>query len=82
MAGSSSGELLVWRINYDLLYKRAPKSDCVRFLGQFKMSRQACVKFCEFSPKNGTPNVGECLMTGSVDGTINLWNMSVGAWRS
>jgi WD40 repeat protein len=28
------------------------------------------------------PNVGEILMTGSVDGTINLWNLSMGDWRS
>lgn len=53
VAGSSSGELLVWRINYDHINKRVPKPDCQKFLGQFKMSRQSCVKFCEFSPKNG-----------------------------
>jgi hypothetical protein len=46
------------------------------------MSRQSCVKFCEFNPKNGIQGVGETLMTGSVDGAINLWNLSVGAWRS
>ena len=36
----------------------------------------------EFSPKNGIPGLGLTLMTGSVDGVINLWNMNVGAWRS
>lgn len=82
VAGSSSCELLVWRLNYDLVSKRVPKQDCYKFLGQFKMSRQSCVKFCEFSPKNGITGVGETLMTGSVDGVINVWNMSVGSWRS
>ena len=28
VAGSSSGELLVWRLNYDLINKRVPKADC------------------------------------------------------
>jgi len=46
------------------------------------MSRQSCVKFCEFSPRYGVTGVGEILMTGSGDGVINLWNMSVGGWRS
>lgn len=46
------------------------------------MPRQSCVKFCEFNPKNGIAGVGDILMTGSVDGVINLWNLNVGAWRS
>lgn len=46
------------------------------------MSRQSCVKFCEFCPKNGILGVGETLLTGSGDGVINLWNMNVGQWRS
>jgi hypothetical protein len=44
--------------------------------------RQSCVKFCEFCPKNGIIGVGETLLTGSGDGVINIWNMSVGSWRS
>lgn len=40
------------------------------------------MKFCEFNPKNGVQGVGDLLMTGSLDGVINLWNLSVGAWRS
>jgi hypothetical protein len=46
------------------------------------LSRQATIKFCELSPKQGTSNIGEILMTGSVDGTINLWNLNVDEWRS
>ena len=46
------------------------------------MSKQSCVKFCEFSPKYGIQNVGDILMTGSVDGVVNLWNMNVPSWRS
>ena len=46
------------------------------------MDRQSCVKFCEFNPKYGIPGSGEILMTGSGDGIVNLFNMSVSSWRS
>jgi hypothetical protein len=46
------------------------------------MSKQSCVKFCEFSPRHGVQNMGDMLMTGSVDGVVNLWNMSVPGWKS
>lgn len=82
VAGASTCELFVWRVNYDLVQKRVPKQDCFRFLGQFRTSRSSCVKFCEFCPRNGIMGMGETLMTGSNDGVVNLWNMNVGQWRS
>lgn len=82
VAGASTCELFVWRVNYDLVQRRVPKQDCFRFLGQFRTSRSSCVKFCEFCPRNGIMGMGETLMTGSNDGVVNLWNMNVGSWRS
>ncbi len=32
-AGSCTGELLLWRINFDLLRKKADKKDFIKFLG-------------------------------------------------
>lgn len=82
VAGSSTGELLVWRINFDLIQKRVPKYDSYQFLGQFKIGKQSCIKFCEFSPHKGTPNMGDQLLTGSVDGQVIVWDMTVSSWKS
>ena len=45
MVGSSAADILIWRINYDHLYKRLPVSECVTFISQYKIPRQSCAKF-------------------------------------
>lgn len=51
VAGSTSGDLLVWRVNFEAFKNRQP--DCQQFLGCFHMPKQSTVKFVEFSPKHG-----------------------------
>lgn len=82
VAGSNTGEMFVWRVNYDHITKKMPKQDCHRFLGQFKIHKNSGIQFCEFNPKNGVPAVGDLLMTGSTDGIVKVWKMSVSSWRS
>ena len=48
IAGSGSGEVFVWRLNYDSIQKRLPKQDCQIFLGSFKMQKQSGIKQFEF----------------------------------
>lgn len=79
-AGSCTGELLLWRINFDLLERRADKKEYIKFLGQFKLDKQSTIKFSEFSPLKGLAGVGDILMAGNVDGSVNLWNLAVGPW--
>lgn len=45
------------------------------------MHKNSGIQFCEFSPKNGVPGVGDYLMTGSTDGIVKIWKMQVGTWR-
>ena len=82
IAGSGSGEVFVWRLDYDSIQKRMPKQDCHIFLGSFKMPKQSGIKFCEFQPNKGVPGVGDTLMTGSGDGVVKLWSMKVGKWKN
>jgi hypothetical protein len=82
IAGSGSGEVFVWRLDYDSIQKRLPKQDCYIYLGSFKMPKSSGIKFCEFQPKGGVPGVGETLMTGGGDGVVKLWRMNVGKWKN
>jgi WD40 repeat protein len=82
VAGSNTGEMFVWRVNYQNVARRQSKNDCYRYLGQQKLHKHSGIQFCEFSPKNGVPGVGDFLMTGSTDGIVKIWKMNVGAWRT
>ena len=53
VAGSNTGEMFVWRVNYANINRRMAKQDCYRFLGQFKLQKHSGIQFCEFSPKSG-----------------------------
>ena len=81
VAGSNTGEMFVWRVNYENIVKRLPKQDCHRFLGQFKIHKNSGIQFCEFSPLKGIPCIGDTLMTGSTDGIVKIWRMNMQNWR-
>lgn len=89
VAGSNTGEMFVWRVNYQNVtnYNNKKqtlvnKADCSRFLGQYKLHKNSGIQFCEFCPLNGQPGIGDMLMTGSTDGIVKVWQLHVDKWRN
>ena len=75
VAGTSTGEIFCWKLNFAEISRRN-KSEAYRYLGQFKVCKNAGVQFAEFSPTNDT------LMTGSTDGSVKIWRLDIPSSKS
>ena len=70
VAGSSTGEIFCWKLNFTEIAKKS-RADSYKYLGQFKISKNAGVAFAEFSP------TCDSLLTGSTDGTVRVWRLDL-----
>ena len=75
VAGTSTGEIFCWKLNFAEISRRN-KGEAYRYLGQFKVCKNAGVQFAEFSPTNDT------LMTGSTDGSVKIWRLDIPSSKS
>ena len=74
IAGSSTGEIFCWKLNFTEINRRQ-RGDAFRFLGKYKICKNAGVQFVEFSPVN------DLLMTGSTDGSVKIWRLDIPAGK-
>ena len=70
VAGTSTGELFAWKLNFSEIAKRNVHG-CSQFLGQHKIFKNAGVQYAEFSP------VSDLLMLGSTDGSVKIYRIDV-----
>lgn len=70
IAGTSTGEIFCWKLNFQEIARRN-KQESYRYLGQYKIGKNAGVQFAEFSP------TGDLLMTGSTDGSVKIWRLEI-----
>ena len=70
IAGTSTGEIFCWKLSFTDIQKRN-KQECYKYLGQFKICKNAGVQFAEFSPTS------DLLMTGSTDGSVKIWRLDI-----
>jgi WD40 repeat protein len=75
-AGTSVGDIIMWKIDFEGFKKQSGKiyqnlgniTIYDNFIGHFKKHTKL-VHFCEFSPN------GKLLITGSIDGSAKIWNL-------
>lgn len=70
VAGTSTGEVFCWKLNFQEISRRN-KAESYKYLGQFKICKNAGVQFAEFSPTS------DLLMTGSTDGSVKIWRLDI-----
>ena len=70
VAGTSTGEIFCWKLNFTEIARRN-KAESFRYLGQFKICKNAGVQFAEFSPTS------DHLLTGSTDGSVKIWRLDI-----
>jgi len=70
VAGTSTGELFCWKLNFAEIAKKN-RAESFKYLGQFKICKNAGVQFAEFSP------TCDLLMTGSTDGLVKIWRLDI-----
>lgn len=75
VAGTSTGEIFAWKLNFTEIARRNT-AESYKCLGQFKVCKNAGVQFAEFSPSN------DLLMTGSTDGSVKIWRLDIPASKS
>lgn len=75
IAGTSTGELFCWKLNFSEI-ARQNRAESYKYLGQFKICKNAGVQFAEFSPTS------DLLMTGSTDGSVKIWRLEIPQGKS
>ena len=75
VAGTSTGEIFCWKLNF-MEISRRNKADSYKYLGQYKICKNAGVQFAEFSPTS------DFLMTGSTDGSVKIWRLDIPSAKS
>lgn len=75
VAGTSTGELFCWKLNFAEI-ARKNRAESYKYLGQFKVCKMAGVQFAEFSP------MSDLLMTGSTDGLVKIWHLDIPAGKA
>jgi WD40 repeat protein len=67
-AGTNTGDLYLWRMNFGSIRKRRPEG-VFSWFNSFKLHKKSIYSM-KFSP------TGDFLMTASSDGSVSLWNTS------
>ena len=75
IAGTSSGEVFAWKLNFNEIAKKNVHN-CSQFLGQFKIYKNAGVQFAEFSP------TADLLLLGSTDGIVKIYKIEIPSSKS
>ena len=75
IAGTSTGEVFVWKLNFTEITKRNTHNSA-QFIGQFKIYKNAGVQFAEFSPTS------DMLLLGSTDGIVKIYKIELPSSKS